>query len=51
MMLDWLGEAKNGAAIEQAIAAVIKEGRVRTYDMNGTNSTTEMAQAIASQLN
>jgi isocitrate/isopropylmalate dehydrogenase len=30
--------------------AVIVDGRVRTYDMGGTNTTLEMADAIASAL-
>ena len=50
MMLDWLGETEKGSALERAVAEVIKEGKVRTYDMNGTNTTTQMAQAIASKL-
>ena len=31
----------------QAIARVIAEGKVRTYDMGGKNSTLEVAKAIA----
>jgi 3-isopropylmalate dehydrogenase len=50
MMLDWLGETEKGIRIEQATAAIIKEGRIRTYDMGGSNSTMEMAEAIASRL-
>jgi isocitrate/isopropylmalate dehydrogenase len=50
MMLDWLGETEKGSAIERATADVIKEGNVRTYDMNGSNTTMQMAQAIASKL-
>jgi len=50
MMLDWLGETEKGAALEEAVATVIKEGRVRTYDMGGTNSTLEMGRAVASKL-
>lgn len=50
MMLDWLGETEKGAALEQATAEVIKEGRVRTYDMGGSNSTLEMGEAIAARL-
>jgi isocitrate/isopropylmalate dehydrogenase len=50
MMLDWLGETEKGTRIEQATAAVIKEGRIRTYDMGGGNSTMEMAEAIAARL-
>ena len=50
MMLDWLGETEKGAAIEQAVAAVIAEGKVRTYDMGGSAKTLEMAEAIAARL-
>lgn len=50
MMLDWLGETQKAGAIEQAVAHVIREGKVRTYDLGGTNTTLEMAQAIAANL-
>lgn len=50
MMLDWLGESAKAAALESAVAGVIKEGRVRTYDMGGKNTTLEMAQAVAANL-
>ena len=50
MMLDWLGETEKAAAIENAVAAVLREGRVRTYDMNGKDSTLDMAKAIAAKL-
>jgi isocitrate/isopropylmalate dehydrogenase len=47
MMLDWLGEKEKAARIELGVAEVIKDGRVRTYDMGGKNSTLEMGKAIA----
>jgi 3-isopropylmalate dehydrogenase len=50
MMLDWLGETDKGAAVESAVAAVIKEGKVRTYDMGGKSTTLDMARAIAAKL-
>ncbi len=50
MMLDWLGEAEKGTRLEQAVAAVVAEGKVRTYDMGGKNTTLEMAQAVAGKL-
>jgi 3-isopropylmalate dehydrogenase len=50
MMLDWLGETEKGAALERAIAEVIREGRVRTYDMGGSSSTLEIGEAIAEKL-
>jgi 3-isopropylmalate dehydrogenase len=50
MMLDWLGETAKGQALEQATAAVIQEGKVRTYDMGGNAKTLDMARAIADRL-
>jgi 3-isopropylmalate dehydrogenase len=50
MMLDWLGETEKGTALENATAAVIREGQVRTYDMGGSSSTLEMGEAITSKL-
>ena len=50
MMLDWLGETEKAAAIERATAEVIKEGRVRTYDMGGSNTTLDIGEAIAAKL-
>lgn len=51
MMLEWLGENKKAEKIENAVAQVILEGKVRTYDMGGNASTLEMAQAIADKIN
>ncbi|MFP4529283.1 MAG: isocitrate/isopropylmalate dehydrogenase family protein [Candidatus Kapaibacterium sp.] len=50
MMLDWLGEAEKGARLESAVAEVIKDGKVRTYDMGGSATTLDMANAIASKI-
>ncbi len=50
MMFDWLGETDMGTSLEGAIAEVIKEGKVRTYDMGGSNTTLEVAEAVASKL-
>jgi 3-isopropylmalate dehydrogenase len=47
MMLEWLGERDQAAAVERAVADVIASGRVRTYDLGGTDSTSRMADAIA----
>ena len=47
MMLDWLGETGKAKAIEDATALVVKEGKVRTYDMGGSSTTLDMARAIA----
>ncbi len=50
MMLDWLGEGEKAAQVEGAVAAVIAEGKVRTYDMGGDSGTLDMARAIAGKL-
>ncbi|MEJ2733392.1 MAG: isocitrate/isopropylmalate dehydrogenase family protein [Anaerolineae bacterium] len=50
MMLDWLGETDKAAQLEGAVAAVIGEKKVRTYDMGGESSTLDMAHAIADKL-
>jgi isocitrate/isopropylmalate dehydrogenase len=47
MMLEWLGHEDKAARIEQAVAQVIAEGRVRTYDLGGASTTTQMAEAVA----
>ena len=47
LMLDWLKETDMSTRLETAIARVIKEGKVRTYDMGGKDSTLDVAKAIA----
>jgi isocitrate/isopropylmalate dehydrogenase len=47
LMIDWLKETEMATRLEAAIARVIAEGRVRTYDMGGTDSTLDVAKAIA----
>ncbi len=57
MMLDWLGEKKDAERLEAAVASLISENTVGTYDVKkvragqpGANSTMEVAQAIAAKL-
>lgn len=50
MMLDWLGETAKAAQLEAAVATVIREGKVRTYDMGGSSTTMDMAAEIARKL-
>ncbi len=47
MMFDWLGESERATRLESAIARVIREAKVRTYDMGGKASTLDVAKAIA----
>lgn len=61
MMLEYLGEMEIAAKIRKAIAAVIAEGKVKTYDMmkmtgspdvisKGAASTQQMADAVIAKL-
>jgi isocitrate/isopropylmalate dehydrogenase len=50
LMLDWLGEIERAGALEEAIAAVLAEGKIRTYDLGGSNTTLEVAQVVAGKL-
>lgn len=50
MMFDYLGEGQTALRIEAAVNAVLREGRIRTYDLGGASSTTEVAEAISRQI-
>jgi len=50
LMLDWLGETGKARTLEGAIAEVVREGKIRTYDMGGSNTTLEVAKAVAERL-
>ncbi|MEQ8677669.1 MAG: isocitrate/isopropylmalate dehydrogenase family protein [Aggregatilineales bacterium] len=49
MMLDDLGEKTAGDLLRGAVAAVLRDG-VKTRDLGGTASTTEMAHAIRAKI-
>jgi len=61
MMLDFIDEQVISSKIRKAVAAVVEEGNVRTYDMakmsgrpdvveNGAATTTQMADAVVNKL-
>lgn len=50
LMLDYLGEKEKAEILEAAIGQVIEEGKVRTYDMGGTNTTLEVAEEVAAKV-
>jgi 3-isopropylmalate dehydrogenase len=61
MMVEHVGETDKSARIKNAVSAVVKHGKVRTYDMmrisggaksisQGAASTTQMADAILAEL-
>ncbi|MGD0201659.1 MAG: isocitrate/isopropylmalate dehydrogenase family protein [Bryobacteraceae bacterium] len=47
MMLEWLGEGARAAAVGAAVAEVVARGEVRTYDLGGSATTSQMAEAVA----
>ena len=47
LMLENIGQQKSADLALKAIEAVLKEGRTRTQDLDGHNSTSEMGDAIA----
>jgi 3-isopropylmalate dehydrogenase len=61
LMLDWLGETETATRVRNAVAAVVAEGSVRTYDMlklrggpqavaQGAATTTQMTDAMIAAL-
>jgi isocitrate/isopropylmalate dehydrogenase len=50
MMLDYLNESEAAGLVEKAVMEVLKEGKVRTYDLGGNSSTQEMADTIADKV-
>jgi 3-isopropylmalate dehydrogenase len=50
LMFDWLGEDDLARRLDQAVATVIREGKVGTYDVGLSNTTMEVAEEVARQL-
>ncbi|MBI4416231.1 MAG: isocitrate/isopropylmalate dehydrogenase family protein [Euryarchaeota archaeon] len=57
MMLDWLGDRKGdrkltaaAKGVESAVAAVLREGKVLTYDLGGTAKCSEVGTEIAKRV-
>ncbi|MCH7681297.1 isocitrate/isopropylmalate dehydrogenase family protein [candidate division KSB1 bacterium] len=50
LMLDWLGEIEMAQKLEHAVATVIKESQVKTYDVGGSSTTLEVAEEVARKL-
>ncbi len=50
MMLDYLGEKEAATKIEKAVLAVLREGKVRTVDLGGSSTLSDMAEAIAAKI-
>ena len=50
LMFEWLGESALAERLESAIATVIKEHKVGTYDVGMNNTTLEVAEEVARQV-
>jgi isocitrate dehydrogenase (NAD+) len=50
MMLDYLGEKEAANRIEDAVLSVLIEGKVRTADLGGNSTTSQMATAIVQKI-
>ncbi|MBI3409947.1 MAG: 3-isopropylmalate dehydrogenase [Planctomycetes bacterium] len=50
MLLEHLGQIMAAAAIQRAVAAVLRARKVRTPDLGGKATTTEMAEAVLAAL-
>ena len=50
LMLDWLGDDRTAARVENAVAEVVAEGKVRTYDMGGAATSLDVAKAVAAKI-
>jgi isocitrate/isopropylmalate dehydrogenase len=50
MMLRHLGEHGRAGAVETAVDAVLREGKMRTPDLGGSSGTAEVASAVADRV-
>jgi len=50
LLLENLGLRRSAERLELAVAEVLKEGRVRTYDLGGASTTSEVGDAVAAKV-
>jgi 3-isopropylmalate dehydrogenase len=50
LMLEHLGEERAAELVEQAAEDILGAGKIRTYDMGGTSSCSDMGNAISERL-
>lgn len=50
MLLDHLGLTESGRKVEKAVESILRESKVRTYDLGGSSTTSDMGQAVAEEL-
>ena len=47
LMLEWLGYAGQAGVVEDAVCHVLSEGKIRTADIGGSSTTSEVGDAVA----
>lgn len=50
MMLEQLGEKEAAERVEEAVIEVLRENKVKTYDLGGEASTSEVGKAVAEKV-
>jgi isocitrate/isopropylmalate dehydrogenase len=50
LMCNYLGETNAAEAIDMAVASVIEEGKIKTYDMGGSSTSIDVAKAVAERI-
>ena len=50
LLLENLGLKEPAQEVEDAVKEVLKEGKVRTYDLNGRSKTTEVGDAVVEKI-
>jgi isopropylmalate/isohomocitrate dehydrogenase-like protein len=50
MMLEYLGEPESASLVEKAVVKVLKEGKMRTYDLGGSSATSEVGGSVAQKI-
>lgn len=50
MLLENLGLKNSAVKVEEAVKQVLKEGKIRTYDLGGSSKTSEVGDTIASRI-
>ncbi|UCH57507.1 MAG: isocitrate/isopropylmalate dehydrogenase family protein [Candidatus Bathyarchaeota archaeon] len=47
LMLEWLGREEEAESIDNAVRSVLSESKIRTFDLGGSSSSSQMGDAIA----
>jgi isocitrate/isopropylmalate dehydrogenase len=50
LLLEWLGEEEKAKIVDYAVGKVIEEEKIRTPDLGGTNSTSEVGDSIIEKI-